>query len=116
MGLGELRNAFQGDFQVKILENMLEIETQAKQIVENAKHEADEIRKKAREDAKQLVIDGKKNLQNRLHQDITQIEEEAATRKETIFQETETRVAEIEEGAKGRIDSAVDLVIKTLLN
>ena len=82
----------------------------------SAQLEADEIRKKAREDAKQLVIDGRKNLQERLHQEITQIEEEAVARKKAIFQEAETQLAEMEHLAKERIDQAVDKVINALLS
>ena len=95
---------------------MLEVETKAKQIIETAQLEADEIRKKAREDAKHLVIDGRKNLQNRLQQEIRQIEEEAASRKEAIFQDAETRLAEMEQRAEERMDNAVDCVMSALLN
>jgi vacuolar-type H+-ATPase subunit E/Vma4 len=107
--------SFRGDFQVTLLEKMLEVETAAKQIVENAKREANEIRNKAREDAKQLVIDGKKSLQERLRQEITQIEAEAEVRKKALLQETEARLTELERIAKERIDSTVDRVITTLL-
>ena len=101
---------------MKILKEMLGIETKARQIVENAKLEADTIRKKAREDAKQLVIDGEKNLQDRLHQEVAQIEEEAAEQKKAILKETETRLANMERVAKERMDNAVDCVITMLLN
>lgn len=100
---------------MKILEKMLEVETKAKQIIETAQLEADEIRKKAREDAKRLVIEGRKNLQNRLQQEIRQIEEEAATREKAIFQEAEAHLAEMEQRAEGRMDSAVDCVMSVLL-
>ncbi len=99
---------------MKILEKMLEVETEAKLIIENAQLEANEIRKKAREDAKQLVIDGRKNLQDRLHQEIVKIEEEATTRKKAILQEAEAHLAEIERTARERMDNAVDNVITTL--
>ena len=59
---------------MKILEQMLEIETEARQIVEDAKNEANVIRKKAREDAKQLVLDGKNDMQRRIQQEIAQLE------------------------------------------
>jgi vacuolar-type H+-ATPase subunit E/Vma4 len=101
---------------VNILEKMLEVETGATQILENAQREADEIRKKAREDAKQLVLDGKKELQERLRQEVAQIEEEATVQKESIFQEAETHRAEMERIAKKRMDQAVDRVMNTLLN
>jgi vacuolar-type H+-ATPase subunit H len=101
---------------VEILEKMLEVETQARQIIETAQREADEIRKKARDDAKQLVIDGRKNLQERLHQEITQIEEEAAAQKKTIFQEAETRLVEMEQVAEKQMNRTVDRVINVLLN
>ena len=84
--------------------------------IEVAQREADEIRKKARDDAKQLVIDGRKNLQERLHQEITQIEEEAAVRKKAIFQEAETRLAEMEQEAEKQMSRAVDRVISIILN
>ena len=100
---------------MKILEKMLEVETKAKQIIETAQLEADEIRKKAREDAKRLVIDGRKNLQSRLQQEISQIEEEAASRKEAIFQEAKVHLTEMEQKAEKRMDSAVDSVMNVLL-
>lgn len=101
---------------MEILEKMLEVETNARQVIETAQLEADEIRKKAREDAKRLVIDGRKNLQNRLQQEIKQIEEEAASRKEAIFQEAKVHLTEMEQKAEERMDHAVDCVISTLLN
>jgi vacuolar-type H+-ATPase subunit H len=100
---------------VEILEKMLEVETKAKQIIETAKREADEIRKKAREDAKQLIIDGRTNLQDRLHQEIAQIEEEATERKKTILQQAEIRLAEMEHKAEEQMDSVVECVIRVLL-
>lgn len=99
---------------MEILEKMLEVETQARQIIETAQREADEIRKKARDDAKQLVIDGRKNLQERLHQEITQIEEEAAARKKVIFQEAEIRLAEMKQRAEKQMNRAVGGVMKVL--
>ena len=105
-----------GRYQVEILEKMLEVETQARQIIETAQLEADEIRKRAREDAKQLVIDGRKNLQERLHQEIAQIEEEAAARKKAIFQEAEIQLTEMKQKAEKQIDSAVGGVMNVLLN
>lgn len=101
---------------MKILEEMLEVETKATQIIENAKLEANAIRVKAREDAKQLVVDGKKELQDRLLQELEQIEKDAAAQKELILKEIEITVENMERTAKERMDSTVDLVINTLLN
>lgn len=100
---------------MEILEKMLQVETEAKQIVENAKLEANEIRKKAREDAKQLVIEGQKNLQNRLREEIAQMAAEAETRRKEILQETETRLADFERTAKERMDYTVDCVMNAIL-
>jgi vacuolar-type H+-ATPase subunit H len=94
---------------------MLEVETEARQLVENANLEANNIREKAREDAKQLVIDGKKELQERMQQEIKKIEKEAASQKEHILKENEAHLAEIERIAKGRIDSTVDYIVSMLL-
>ncbi len=101
---------------MKILEEMLEVETKATQIIENAKLEANAIRVKAREDAKQLVVDGKKELQDRLLQELEQIEKDAAAQKELILKEIEITVENMERTAKERMDSTVVLVINTLLN
>jgi vacuolar-type H+-ATPase subunit H len=101
---------------VEILEKMLEVETVAKQTIENAKREANEIRNKAREDAKQLVIDGKQKLQERLRQEISQIEEEAEARKKTILQETASRLTALERSAQERMEHTVERVIQSLLN
>lgn len=100
---------------MKILEKMLEVETEARQIVENAKGEANTIRKNAREEAKQLVIKGKKDFQDRMQEEIKQIEEEAATRKAGILKEMETHLAEMERRAKEQVDRAVDHVMTILL-
>ena len=100
---------------VKILEKMLEVETEARQIVENAKVEANTIRKKAREDAKQLVVDGKKGIQQQIQQEITKIEEEAAAQKKAILQDMENHLTKVEQGARKNFDSTVDRVLTTLL-
>lgn len=93
---------------------MLHIETEARQIVENAKTEANAIRKQAREGAKQRVIDGKKELQERMQQAVSQIEEEAAARKIQILKDTEGHVIEMEQKAQERIDSTVEQVVALL--
>ena len=100
---------------MEILEKMLEVETEARQIVEKAKTEANAIRKKAREDAKQLVIDGKKKLQEKIQQEIKKMEEEAAAKKASIIQEMETHLAETEQTAKPKIESSVEHVMSVLL-
>lgn len=99
---------------VKVLEQMLHIETEARQIVENAKTEANTIRKQAREGAKQRVIDGKEALQERMQQEISQIEEEAAARKTQILKDTERHLIEMEQKAKEQIGSTVEQVVALL--
>ncbi len=100
---------------MKILEQMLAIETEARQIVEDAKNEANAIRKKAREDAKQLVITGKHDLQHRIQQEIATLEDDAKKRKEQIVSETKTRLADMERIAKERIDGAAECVLSHIL-
>ena len=106
--------AIRGYSAVKILDEMLEIETKATQVIENAKLEATTIRNKAREDAKQLVNDGKKTLKDRLHQEIIQIEREAEAQRDAIFEEAKTRAADMERVAQDRMDSAAELVLERL--
>ena len=94
---------------------MLKVETEARQIVENVHLEANDIRKKAREDAKQLVIDGKKELEARIQREIKQLEEDATAQKEHILKETEKQLAEMQQGAEERIETTVDQVVALLL-
>ncbi len=101
---------------MKILEQMLAIETEARQIVEDAKNEANAIRKKAREDAKQLVITGKHDLQHRVQQEVTLLEQEAEKQKEQIVSVTKTRISETERMAKERIERTVEHVISQFLH
>lgn len=100
---------------MEILEKMLQIEVDAKQIVENAKIEADKTREKAREEAEQLVTDGKRKFQERLRQDLVRIEDDAETRKKAILQEAEVRLAEIERIAKERMEKVVERTFKAFL-
>ncbi len=100
---------------MKALETMLQIETEALQIVEQAKIEANEIRKKAREDAKQLVIDGKQRMQEQLQQEIKALEDEANSRRAHIVQETEQRLVALEKSAQGRIEPTAQYVVSLLL-
>ncbi len=100
---------------MKVLETMLQIETEALQIVEQAKIEANEIRKKAREDAKQLVIDGKQRMQEQLQQEIKALEDEANSRRAHIVQETEQRLVALEKSAQGRIEPTAQYVVSLLL-
>jgi vacuolar-type H+-ATPase subunit E/Vma4 len=101
---------------VEILEKMLQIEVEAKQIVENAKLEANQIREKARVEAAQFVVDGKKNFRERLHQEIARIEVEAETHKKAILQETDARVTEMEQVAGERMEKVVEQVMHALLD
>ncbi len=100
---------------MKILDKMLEVETEARQIVEEAGTEANVIRKKAREDAKQVVIGGKKELQEKIQHEIKQLEEEAVAQKANIMKEMETHLTEMEQTAKTKIESSVDHVMRVLL-
>ena len=100
---------------MKILEQMLEIEAEAHQIVADAKDEANAIRKKAREDAKHIVLDGKNELQHRVQQEIATLEQEAEKHKEQIVSATKTRLTETERLAKERIEKTVDSVFSQFL-
>ena len=100
---------------MKVLEKMLHIETEAQQIVEDAKAEANAIRKKAREDAKQLVIDGKHRMQEQIQQEIKGLEEEADARKKQIIQETEQSLAALKQVAQERMNKTVEHVVSLIL-
>ncbi len=100
---------------MNILEKMLEVEAQARQIVEDAKNEANAIRKKGREEAKQLVNDGKKFIQEEVHQEILTIEQEAQKRRTTIVNEMNIQLEKMEQKARERIAYTVDHVLTTLL-
>ena len=100
---------------MNILEKMLEVETQARQIVEDAKSEANAIRKKGREDAKQLVSDGRKSIHEEVQHGIFKIEQEAEERKTAIVGRMNTQLKTMEQKAGERIKYAVDHVLTTLL-
>lgn len=95
---------------------MLEVETEARQLIEHAQQDANGIRKKAREDAEKLVIDGRKKLHQRLQQEIAQLEEQANTQKQTILQETERQLAAVEQRAAAHLEQAVERVVTMLVH
>ena len=105
----------QGEFAVKILERMLEVETEARQIVEQAKAEANTIRKKARDDAKQLIINGKKELQERIEQEIRQIEADAIEHKTRMLKEADIHLNTVTQRARKHLDPAAEHVLNALL-
>ena len=101
---------------MELLEKMLEVESEAQQLIEQAQLEANNIRKKAREDAQQLIIDGRKNLHKRVQQEIAQLEQEANIRKAAILQETEQRLEDMKSQADAHMRKAVDKVVQMLIN
>ena len=100
---------------MELLEKMLEVETQAREIIENAQAEANAIRKKARDDAQQVIIDGRKAMNERLKQEITKLEREAQTRKDTILQEAEHQLETTRQQATERMEHAVEQVMRMLI-
>jgi len=100
---------------MNVLEKMLDVESEAQKIVEDAKDEANAIRNKAREDAQQLVTDGKNTFQEKMRAEIQRLEQDAATQKEQIFATAHTLLAQKEQQARGRIDQAVEHIVNLLL-
>lgn len=113
---GDAAQTAKSEVVVKILDQMLVVEVEARKIVEDAKEEANTVRKKAREDAKQLVINGKNDFERRIRQEITQLEQEAERQKEQIAHSTKTSLSDMERLAKERIDKAVAQVLSQLLS
>ena len=101
---------------MNVLENMLQIETEARQIVEDAQKEANEIRKNAREDAKTFISNGKQAARDRLQQEIAQLEKDADVQRTRILNEAQQRRAILEQQAGERITQAVDNVMNLFLN
>ncbi len=101
---------------MNILENMLHIETEARKIVEGAQDKANTIRKKAREDAKNLVAEGKLTARNTLKQEIAQLEKDADVQRTRILTEAQQRRSELKQKAGKQIDKAVEMVMELLLN
>ncbi len=99
-----------------LLEKMLEVETQARELIENAQTEANVIRKKARDDAQQLIIDGRKTMNERLQQEIAELESEAQARKDSILQEAERQLHTMQQQAAERMEHAVEQVMQMLVN
>ena len=101
---------------MNVLENMLQVETEAQKIVEDAEKEASAIRKKAREDAKKLIVDGKQAVRERLQQEIRQLEKDADIQRTRILNEAQQRREALEQQAGKQIDKAVQRVMDLLLN
>ena len=101
---------------MELLEQMLEIETQAREMIEQAQNEANAIRKKARDDAQQVIVDGRKMMHERLQQDITELEREAQVRKDAILQEADRQLQTMRQQAAERMEYAVEQVMQMLLN
>ena len=101
---------------MELLEKMLEVETEARQLLEQAKLDTNNIRQKAREDAQQLIIDGRKNLHERVQQEIAQLENDANARKAAILHKAKQRLAEMEARANVHMESAVEKVMQKLLD
>jgi vacuolar-type H+-ATPase subunit H len=100
---------------VKILEKMLQIESEATQIIENAKLEAEQIRKKARAEASQIIETGKKASQERLQQEIARLDAEAETRKNTILQDAEGQIVKLERITPASLDRVAEQAVEMLL-
>lgn len=101
---------------MNVLENMLQIETEARTIVEDAQNEANAIRKKAREDAKSFISDGKMAARDKLKQEIAQLEKDADAQRTRILTEAQHHRDELEQQAGKQIDKAVNKVMELLLN
>jgi len=101
---------------VNVLEKMLQVETEARKIVEDAQNEANVIRKKAREDAKTFIAEGKQTVRNRLKQEIAQLEKDADVQRTRILSDAQQRRAVLEQHAGERIDRAVERVMTLLLD
>ncbi|PID58644.1 hypothetical protein CSB45_03620 [candidate division KSB3 bacterium] len=101
---------------MNILENMLQIETEAQKIVEDAQKEAGAIRKKARDDAAKLIADGKDRAREQLQQEIMQLEKEADVQRTRILNEAQQRREILEQGAEKQIEKAVQRVVNLLLD
>ena len=100
---------------MNVLENMLQIEAEARKIVEDAQNEANEIRKKAREDAKTLITKGKQSVRERLQQEIAQLEKDADVQRTRILTEAQQRRELLEQQASKQVSKAVAKVIDFLL-
>ncbi|MBD3307122.1 hypothetical protein GF339_11910 [candidate division KSB3 bacterium] len=98
-----------------ILEQMLEVESEAQQLVEDAKAEANGIRTKAREDAEQLMREGKQQIEERIQRETERLEQDAHTQKEVILNEMDAQLADMEPVANERIECAVERVVAKIL-
>ena len=100
---------------MELLEKMLEVETQARELIENAQTEATAIRKKARDDAQKMIIDGRKTMHERLQQEIAELEREAQNSKDLKLQETERQLSALRQQAGERMEDAIEQVVRMLV-
>lgn len=100
---------------MNVLENMLQVETEARKIVEDAQKEANAIRKNARDDAKAFVTEGKQAVRERLQQEIAQLEKDADAQRTRILSEAQQRREALEQQAVKQLDRAVENVMNLLL-
>ncbi len=101
---------------MELLKKMLEVETRALELIEKAQAEANEIRKKAHDDAQQLIVDGRKNMHERVQQEIARLEHEAHVRKDEIHQDAEQHLVTMRQHAEAQMEFAVEHVVQTLLS
>jgi len=99
----------------RVLEELKRIEEEAEKIRLEASEKAEEIIKAARQKAKVLVTDAEKEAERTVERLLERFREDMKERHRRALKKSEVVIDEIRRSASRNMDSAVDLVFRTLV-
>ena len=98
-----------------VIEQVLDVEGQAREIVSQAERQSREILKRAQEEAQHIIETAKREAVEQVHQDVKRTLSEAEEQRDTRIAEEMKKDALFIEKSRQKVPQAVEMIVREIL-